>query len=64
MAQEKLVCNTFLHVVEDSVVAADVLGGVAINVVALGSYIILCNSGRVRHLLVGCPSLAHSAQGG
>jgi hypothetical protein len=64
MAQEKLVCNPFLHVVEDSVVAVDVLGGVVSNGVALGSWIRLCNSGRVGHLLVGCPSLSHSAQGG
>jgi hypothetical protein len=64
MAQAKLVCNPFLHVVEDSIVAVDVLGGVASNGVALGSWIRLCNSGRVGHMLVGCPSLSHSVQGG
>jgi len=51
-------------VVEDFVVAVDVLGEVASNGVALGSWIRLCNSGRVRHQLVGCPSLSHSVQGG
>jgi hypothetical protein len=64
MAQAKLVHNPFLCVVEDSIVAVDVLGGVASNGVSLGSWIRLCNSGRVGHLLVGCPSLSHSAQGG
>ena len=64
MAQAKFFHNPFLHVVEDSLVAVDVLGGVSRNGVALGSWIILCNSGRVGHMLVGCPSLSHSAQGG
>jgi hypothetical protein len=53
-----------MHVVEDSIVAVDVLGGVASNVVSLERWIRLCNSGRVGHLLVGCPSLSHSVQGG
>jgi hypothetical protein len=64
MAQAKLVCNPFLRVVEDFIVAVDVLGGVARNGVTLGSWIRLGNSGRVGHLLVGFPSLSHSAQGG
>jgi hypothetical protein len=64
MAQAKLVCNPFLCAVEDSVVAAEVLGGVVSNGVAQGSCMRLCNSGRVGHLLLGCPSLSHSAQGG
>ena len=64
MAQEKLVRNPFLHAVEDYVVAVEVLGGVVSNGVVLGSWISLRNSGRVGHLLVGCPSLSHSAQGG
>jgi hypothetical protein len=64
MAEEKLVCNPFLHVVEDLVVAVDVLGGVASNGVVLGSWIILHNLGRVGHILVGFPSIFHSAQGG
>jgi hypothetical protein len=37
MAQANLVCNHLLHVVEDSVVAMDVLGGVIRNGVSLGS---------------------------
>ena len=64
MAHAKLVRNHFLHVVEDSVVAVDVLGGVARNEFSLGSWIRLRNSGRVGHLLVGCPFLLHSAKGG
>jgi hypothetical protein len=64
MEHAKLVCNPFLRVVEDSILAVDVLGGVASNGVSLGSWIRLHNSGRVGHPLVGCPSLLHSAQGG
>ena len=64
MAEANLVHNPLLRVVEDSVVVVDVLGGVAINVVSLGSWIKLCNSRRVGHILVGCPSLSNSAQGG
>jgi hypothetical protein len=64
MAQEKLVHNPFLCVVEDSVVATDVLGGVVRNGVSLGSWIRLHNSGRVGHLLMGCPSLLHNAHRG
>jgi hypothetical protein len=63
MVQEKLVRNPFLHVVEDFVVAVEVLGGVARNEVALGSWIRLHNSGRVGHLLAGCTSLSHRVQG-
>jgi hypothetical protein len=62
--QVKLVCNPFLRVVEKSIVAVDVLSGVARNRVALGSWIRLCNSGKVVHLLEGCPSISHSAQVG
>jgi hypothetical protein len=54
MAQENFVCNHLLHVVEESVVVVDVLGGVVSNVVFLGSWIRLRNSGRVGNLLVGC----------
>jgi len=64
MEQVNLVHNPLLCVVEDFIVVVDVLGGVASNMVALGSWIRLCNSGRVGHMLVGCPSLSHSAQGG
>jgi hypothetical protein len=64
MTHAKLVCITFLHVVEDSVVAVDVLGGVESNEVTLGRWIRLRNSGRVGHILVGCPSLSYSVQGG
>jgi hypothetical protein len=64
MAQANLVRNPLFHVVEDSVVEMDVLGGVASNVVSLGSWIIFNNSGRVEHMLVGCPSLFHSVQVG
>jgi hypothetical protein len=64
VAQVNLVCNPLLRVVEESVVAVDLLGRVASNVVSLGRCIILRNLGRVGHLLVGCPSLFHSVQGG
>jgi hypothetical protein len=64
MAQANLVCNPLLHVLEESVVEVDVLGGMASNVVSLGSWIRLCNLGRGVHILVGCPSLSHSVQGG
>jgi hypothetical protein len=64
MAQANLVQNPLLIVVEDSVVAVDVLGGVASNVVSLGSWIKFRNSRKVGHLLVGFPSLLHSAKGG
>jgi hypothetical protein len=64
MAQEKLVHNHFLCVVEDSVVAVEVLGGSASNGVALGSCIRLRNLVSVGHVLVGCPSLSHKTQGG
>jgi hypothetical protein len=37
MAQANLVRNPLLCVVEDSIVAVDVLGGVVSNVVSLGS---------------------------
>jgi hypothetical protein len=47
MAHAKLVCSPFLCVVEDSGVVINVLGGVANNGVSLGSWIRLCNSGRV-----------------
>jgi hypothetical protein len=64
MEQANLVHNPLLCVVEDSLVVVDVLGRVVRNVVSLGRQIILHNLGRVGHLLVGCPSLSHSAQGG
>jgi hypothetical protein len=64
MAQANLVHNPLLRVVEDFVVLVDVIGGVESNGVARGSWIRLCNSGRLGHLLVGFPSLSHSAQGG
>jgi hypothetical protein len=64
MAQVKLVRNPLLPVVEDVVVVLDMLGEASSNVVSRGSWIRLCNSGRVGHLLVGCPSLSHSVQRG
>jgi hypothetical protein len=64
MAQANLVHNPLFLVVEKSGVAVDVLGGVVINVVSLGSWIRVRNLGRLGNLLVGCPSLSHSAQGG
>jgi hypothetical protein len=64
MAQAKLVCNPFLCVVEDSIVATEVLGGVVSDGVSLGRWIRLRNSRRVGHMLVGCPSLSHNVQGG
>jgi hypothetical protein len=62
MAQANLVQNPLLPIVEDFIVAVDVLGGVVINVVSLGSWIRLCNSGRLGHILVGCLSLSHSVK--
>jgi hypothetical protein len=59
-----LVRDPLFCVVEDSVVAVDVLGGVARNGVSLGSWIILCNSGKVGHMLLGWPSLSHNVKGG
>jgi hypothetical protein len=64
MAQMNLVHNHLLPAMEDAIVALDVFGEAVSNVVARGSWIRLRNSGRVGHLLVGCPSLSHSAQGG
>jgi hypothetical protein len=64
MAQANLVRNPLLLAVDDSEVAVGVLGGMVSSVVARGSWIRLRNSGRVGNLLVGCPSLSHSAQGG
>jgi hypothetical protein len=61
MEHAKLVRMPFLHMVEDSIVVVDVLGGVERNGVSLASWIRLCKSGRVGHMLVGCPSLSHSA---
>jgi hypothetical protein len=62
MAQEKLVCNPFLHVVEELIVVVDVLGGMEINGFSLGRWIRLHNSRRLGHMLVGCPSLSHSVE--
>jgi hypothetical protein len=65
MTHGNLVCRPLLPIVGDAV--AVVLGEVeeAINgVVARGSGIKLPSSGRDEHLLVGCPSCPHSAQGG
>jgi hypothetical protein len=64
MAHEKLVHIPFLLILEDAIVAVDVLGGVVSNGVTLGSWIRLRNLGRVGHILVGCPSLSHNVQGG
>jgi hypothetical protein len=64
MAQENLVCSPLLPVVEGVVVVLYVLGEAERDVVTYGSWIELCNSRSVGHLLVGCPSLSHSAQGG
>ena len=64
MAQANLVRSHLLHVVEDVVVVLDVLGEVASNAIDRGSWIRLHNSRREGHLLVGCPSLSHSVQGG
>jgi hypothetical protein len=64
MAQANLVHNPLLLVVEHSIVAMDVLGGVVTNVVFLGSWIRLHNLGRVGHRLVEFHSLLHSVQEG
>jgi hypothetical protein len=64
MAQVNFVRNPLLYVVEDVVVVLDVLGQATRNVVDRGSWIKLRNYERVGHLLVGCPSLSHSVQGG
>jgi hypothetical protein len=58
MVQENLVHNPLLPIVEDVVVVLDVLGEATSDVVAQGSWIRLCNSGREAHILVGCPSLS------
>jgi len=63
MSQEKLVCIHLLHVVEEFVVAVDVLSGVERNGVSLGRQIRLRNKRRVGHMLVGFPSLSHNVQG-
>jgi hypothetical protein len=64
MAHANLVCNPLLPVVGEVVVVLGGLGEAARDVVAQGSWIRLCNLGREGHLLVGCPSLLHSARGG
>jgi hypothetical protein len=64
MEQANLVHNPLLPVVEEVVVVLDVLGEAASDVFSRGSWIRLCKLGREGHLLVGCPSLSHSAQRG
>jgi hypothetical protein len=64
MAQADSVHNPLLPVVEDAGVALEVLGKAESNVVSRGSWIRLCNLGRVGSLLVGCTSLSYSAEGG
>jgi hypothetical protein len=64
MVQANLVRSPLLPVVEDVVVVLYVLGEMVSDVVSQGSWIRLRNLGRVGHILVGCPSLSHSVQGG
>jgi hypothetical protein len=64
MAHTNLVHSPLLLFVGDVVVVLDVLGGAISDGVSRGSWIILCNSGREGHQLVGCPSLSQSVQGG
>jgi hypothetical protein len=61
MAHANLVHIPLLPVLGDAVV---VMEEVMSGVVAQGSWIKLCISGRDGHLLVGCPPFSHSAQGG
>jgi hypothetical protein len=64
MAHANLVCIHLFHVVGEVVVVLGVLGEAMSDVVSLGSWIIFHNSEREGHILVGSPSLSHSAQGG
>jgi hypothetical protein len=64
MAQANLVRNPLLPIMEDVVIVLNVLGEMVSGVVAQGNWIRLCKSGREGHLLVGCPSLSQSVQGG
>jgi hypothetical protein len=64
MAHANLVHNPLFLVVGDVLEVLGVLGEAMSGVVARGSWIKLCNSGREGNLFVGCPSLLHSAQGG
>jgi hypothetical protein len=57
MAHVNLVHSPLLPVVGDTVVVLGVLGEATSDVVARGSWIKFCNSGREGHLFVGCPSL-------
>jgi hypothetical protein len=64
MSHANLVHNPLLPVVGHLVEVLGVLDEVMSGVVAQGSCIKLRSSGREGHLLVGCPSFSHSAQGG
>jgi hypothetical protein len=64
MAYMNLVHSPLLPAVGDVLVVLGVLDEALSDVLARGSWIRLRNSGREGHLLVGCPSLSHSAQGG
>jgi hypothetical protein len=64
MEHTNLVRIPLLPIVGDVVVVLGVFGEETSDVVAQGSWIKLCNSGREGHILVGCPSLLYSAQGG
>jgi hypothetical protein len=64
MAHANLVHSPLFPVVGDVGVVLGVLGEAMSEVVSLGSWIKLCNSGREGHLFVGSPYLCHSVQGG
>jgi hypothetical protein len=64
MAHENLVHIPLVPIVWDAVVVLDVLVEVMNEVVARGSWIKLCNSGKEGHIFVGCSSLSHNVQGG
>jgi hypothetical protein len=59
-----LVHNPLLPIMGDMVEVLGVLDEVTSGVVAQGSGIKLRSLGREGHILVGCPSLFHSVQGG
>jgi hypothetical protein len=64
MAHMNLVHNPLLPAVGDAVVVLGVLDEALSDVFSRGSWIRLRNSGRDGHLLVGCLSHSHNAQGG
>jgi hypothetical protein len=64
MTHANLFLNPLLPVVGEATVVLGMLSEATRDVVARGSWIILCNLGREGNLLVGCPSLSKNVQGG